>query len=139
MSVLINGSVGHLNLQGRNDHSWALTPGLKIQAMISNGLYCQMSVEYHHRQPFHNSGQFCPAQFINVCRLTIFISKLPSYESCQLRKLSLFSIRNPKSKTVLIFFFFFFFFFFFYSQKTINTLVKSQYISIHLVSFSRVK
>ena len=39
------------------------------------------------------------------------------------------SIRNPKSKTVLIF----------YSQKTINTLVKSQYISIHLVSFSRVK
>ena len=33
----------------------------------------------------------------------------------------------------------FFFFFFFYSQKTINTLVKSQYISIHLVSFSRVK
>ena len=28
---------------------------------------------------------------------------------------------------------------FFYSQKTINTLVKSQYISIHLVSFSRVK
>ena len=35
--------------------------------------------------------------------------------------------------------FFFFFFFFFYSQKTINTLVKSQYISIHLVSFSRVK
>ena len=44
------------------------------------------------------------------------------------------NIRNPKSKTVLIFFFFFF-----YSQKTINTLVKSQYISIHLVSFSRVK
>ena len=44
------------------------------------------------------------------------------------------SIRNPKSKTVLIFFFFFF-----NSQKTINTLVKSQYISIHLVSFSRVK
>ena len=41
----------------------------------------------------------------------------------------LISIRNPKSKTVLIF----------YSQKTINTLVKSQYISIHLVSFSRVK
>ena len=63
-------------------------------------------------------------------QLTTTISFMPSvritYDWCEY---TMNIIRNPKSKTVLIF----------YSQKTINTLVKSQYISIHLVSFSRVK